>query len=324
VNITLHQLEIFHAVTVTGSISKAARRIGISQPAVSQQLSKLEECLGVPLITRNRTGFISLTVAGEFWSKSSKDLLSRIETVVEEHEQNYSQPHVHVKLGVTPNLRGIFISSTARIVQKDSIFITFELTYDVDHAGLAEKLKMHKINFAILEASALKSEGNSFHSTPLYKDFLTWAVPASVEDADIIYALNPLAVSSKVNPILNQYINMAGSHQAKMQSDEWFQTNLPHNVGTLTAPTCTAALELVADGIATSHAYLSLLPNLPTSILKKIKFYNMNSGENEIVLAMRKHLMTHRSYSRIYNSLVDYCVNEHARAMSSFRLLPLP
>jgi DNA-binding transcriptional LysR family regulator len=324
VNITLHQLEIFHAVIITGSITKAARRIGVSQPTVSQQLAKLEECLGVLLIIRNRTGFVSLTAAGEFWYKSSKDLLGRIETVVEEHEQNYSHSHVHVKLGVTPNLRGIFISSAARIVQKGSDFIRFELTYDVDHAGLAEKLRMHKINFAVVEASALLSESNSFYITPLYKDFLTWAVPACVEDADILYALNPRAVPGKVNPILKQYINMAGSVQDKMHSDEWFHANLPYTVGKLTAPTCAAALELVADGIATGHVHLSLLPNLPTSALEKIKFYNINSGENETVLAMRKHLMTHRSYSRIYNSLVDYCVNEHARAMSSFVLLPLP
>ena len=42
-DITLKQLEIFEAVIVAGSITKASRRIGLSQPSISQQLDKLEE-----------------------------------------------------------------------------------------------------------------------------------------------------------------------------------------------------------------------------------------------------------------------------------------
>ncbi len=59
-DITLKQLQIFQAVVVAGSITKASRRVGLSQPSISQQLGKLEEKLGAQLIQRNRTGIISL------------------------------------------------------------------------------------------------------------------------------------------------------------------------------------------------------------------------------------------------------------------------
>ena len=55
-NITFHQLEIFEAVVISGSLTKASRALQLSQPSISQQLYKLEENLGVQLIIRNREG----------------------------------------------------------------------------------------------------------------------------------------------------------------------------------------------------------------------------------------------------------------------------
>ncbi|MDA1352773.1 MAG: LysR family transcriptional regulator [Proteobacteria bacterium] len=51
-HITFHQLEIFKTVVITGSITLAARRLGVTQPLVSQQLAKLEEQLGARLVIR--------------------------------------------------------------------------------------------------------------------------------------------------------------------------------------------------------------------------------------------------------------------------------
>lgn len=55
---TFRQLEIFRAVVVAGSITKASARIGLSQPSISQQLAKLEESLGVQLINRDRKSVV--------------------------------------------------------------------------------------------------------------------------------------------------------------------------------------------------------------------------------------------------------------------------
>ena len=58
-DITLKQLQIFRAVVIAGSITKASRRVGLSQPSISQQLAKMEERLGTQLINRNRTVLIA-------------------------------------------------------------------------------------------------------------------------------------------------------------------------------------------------------------------------------------------------------------------------
>ncbi len=48
----LRQLEAFHAVVVNGSMTKAAKHLSVSQPAVSRLVASLEEGLGFPLFQR--------------------------------------------------------------------------------------------------------------------------------------------------------------------------------------------------------------------------------------------------------------------------------
>ncbi|KYC32292.1 hypothetical protein A0J57_11650 [Sphingobium sp. 22B] len=55
---------MFLKVAETGSFAAAARLLGISQPAVSQSISKLEEIYGADLFTRRRGMPVSLTQIG--------------------------------------------------------------------------------------------------------------------------------------------------------------------------------------------------------------------------------------------------------------------
>lgn len=60
----LSQYKIFYAVAKAGNISKAAKELFISQPAISKSISKLEDNLGVALFTRNSRG-VQLTAEGQ-------------------------------------------------------------------------------------------------------------------------------------------------------------------------------------------------------------------------------------------------------------------
>lgn len=62
--LNVHHLRIFHTVAACESYSRAAERLGISQPAVSMQVRKLEEAVGVPLVVQ-RGRQVALTEAGE-------------------------------------------------------------------------------------------------------------------------------------------------------------------------------------------------------------------------------------------------------------------
>lgn len=57
-NLKLRHLATFHAVMEEGSISKAADRLGLTQPAVSIALTRLEEMLGYSLFHRSKGYFV--------------------------------------------------------------------------------------------------------------------------------------------------------------------------------------------------------------------------------------------------------------------------
>lgn len=57
-DLKLRHLTVFHAVMEEGSISKAADRLGLTQPAVSIALAKLEELLGYALFVRSKGYFV--------------------------------------------------------------------------------------------------------------------------------------------------------------------------------------------------------------------------------------------------------------------------
>ena len=79
----IHHLELFYYVARHGGITEAVRNIpyGIQQPAVSGQVSQLEEFLGVALFQRRP---FSLTPAGEKLYKFIQPFFSNLEAVAME------------------------------------------------------------------------------------------------------------------------------------------------------------------------------------------------------------------------------------------------
>lgn len=62
--LSLYKLELFDTVAAEGSFSKAAERMSLTQPAVSQHIRDLEASLGAELFRRDYRG-VTLTPAGE-------------------------------------------------------------------------------------------------------------------------------------------------------------------------------------------------------------------------------------------------------------------
>ncbi|MFO7921119.1 LysR family transcriptional regulator [Rhodobacteraceae bacterium W635] len=52
--VSIRGLEVFEALAQTGSVGEAARRLGMSAPAVSQQLKNLNHAVGIPLLDQSR------------------------------------------------------------------------------------------------------------------------------------------------------------------------------------------------------------------------------------------------------------------------------
>lgn len=82
------QLETFISVAKTGSFTKTAEKLFLSQPSVSGHIGKLEQELGVVLFRRSNRK-IELTPAGRIFFSSVTEILNQKEkTLLELHEHN--------------------------------------------------------------------------------------------------------------------------------------------------------------------------------------------------------------------------------------------
>lgn len=76
--ITLWHIEVFVAVAEERSVSAAARRLGASPSAVSQQISNLEAALESDLVDRDQRPMV-LTPAGEIFRRRAQTILNEAE-----------------------------------------------------------------------------------------------------------------------------------------------------------------------------------------------------------------------------------------------------
>lgn len=80
--LTFRQIEAFVTASRCESMSEAARRLEISQPAMSTMIAKTEETLGVALFARDGRG-VTLTPAGERFAHSAAELLNLYRSTVQ-------------------------------------------------------------------------------------------------------------------------------------------------------------------------------------------------------------------------------------------------
>jgi LysR family cyn operon transcriptional activator len=99
----IRHLRYFLAVAEAGSFSRAADRLGISQPAISQQMRDLEAGLRVSLFQR-RGKRILLTSAGLIFQERARVLLRDLENLLQELESEPGQLRGALRLGVVPIL----------------------------------------------------------------------------------------------------------------------------------------------------------------------------------------------------------------------------
>jgi DNA-binding transcriptional LysR family regulator len=101
-------LRSFLRVAETGSFSAVAAERGVTQPAISRQVSALEEHLGTRLVQRS-TQAVTLTEEGRHFLISARDMVEAADAMLQSAAHRRGQPVGVVRVS-TPVSPGLFIS----------------------------------------------------------------------------------------------------------------------------------------------------------------------------------------------------------------------
>src|SRR4051794_9598309 len=97
------KLRIFHAVAEAGSFTHAGHDLGLSQSAVSRQISSLEQDLNVALFHRHARGLI-LTEQGEVLYRTAHDVFMKLEAARAKLTDSRERPNGELKVTTTVGL----------------------------------------------------------------------------------------------------------------------------------------------------------------------------------------------------------------------------
>lgn len=102
-NQNLSSYRIFYTVANTGNISKAAKELFISQPAISKSIQKLEESVGCKLFSRSSRGVV-LTDEGKLLYDHVSSAFETLTSGEEKLRRSIELGVGHLKIGVSATL----------------------------------------------------------------------------------------------------------------------------------------------------------------------------------------------------------------------------
>ena len=155
----LSQYKIFYEVAKAGNISKAAKELYISQPAISKAISKLEDSLGLSLFTRSSRG-VQLTTEGEILFNHAKEAFDALDRGEEELRRIQQFDIGHLRIGVSNTLCKYILLPYLKtfIDQYPHMKVTIE---SQSTAQTLARLEQQKLDFGLVAEPSLRG-GLSF------------------------------------------------------------------------------------------------------------------------------------------------------------------
>lgn len=158
----LRNIEVFHAVMRTGSVSGAAELLNLSQSAASKALAQAEHALGLKLFDRVRGRLVSTREAEQLFGQTLL-MFAQAETVQRLARNLRRMPGGHLRIGCLPSLGiGLVPAAISRFRQRCP-----EVSVDIATGNgleLADQCLSHDIDVAIVFEQTVNSR---LKSTPM-------------------------------------------------------------------------------------------------------------------------------------------------------------
>ncbi|MBS8273677.1 LysR family transcriptional regulator [Thalassospira tepidiphila] len=163
----IKQLRSFVHIAELGSLSRAAERLNLSQPALSRQVNLLEESLDTKLLERTGRG-VKLTEAGQMLAERARVILTDLARLEADLSARSSQVTGHVHVGVPPSagivITGALIENLRDRYPDLNVTVAEDLTGDVQEGLLSGRLDIGILHDGMIS--------RSLYAEPLWREDL--------------------------------------------------------------------------------------------------------------------------------------------------------
>ncbi len=143
----LRQIEYLQAVIENGNFHLAAEQCNVSQSAISQQIKKLEDELGVKLLERHNRTF-SLTPAGEHFYRKSLIISGDLQQLVRETKKIADNNNAVLRIGYYKGYHGNELSEAIALFSEKYPAVDVEITVG-SHEELYHAMENDSVDLAI-------------------------------------------------------------------------------------------------------------------------------------------------------------------------------
>ena len=216
----LSQYKIFYEVAKAGNISKAAKELYISQPAISKAIGKLEESLGTRLFLRNSRG-VQLTPEGSVLFQHVSDAFDSLNRGEKELKRIHDFHIGQLKIGVSNTLcKYVLLPYLKGFVEKyPHVNITIE---SQSTAHTLEMLEARKIDIGLVAEPRARRGLNFTPVMEIHDGFV--CTPAYMENLTLREGPSP-DIFKTGNIMLLDRSNMSRKHLDTYLSDRDIEVN---------------------------------------------------------------------------------------------------
>lgn len=143
----VHQLRYFSAIVRTGSFTRAAALLGITQPSLSQQIRRLEKQIGNPLFERLGRS-VRLTAYGEALRKPAVEILQQVAETQSSLASLQQGVRGKLRVGVIPTIMPYLIAPRIQEFLRTFPEVGVQLTEDTTRE-LVTQLQSGDLDLAI-------------------------------------------------------------------------------------------------------------------------------------------------------------------------------
>ena len=143
----IHQLRYFVAVADEGNFSRAAAKVRVAQPSLSQQIRKLEAEIGQPLFDRLPRSVV-LTEAGRCFLDYARQILASIGDARRCVDELKDAVTGKLAVGAIPTIAPYVLPELVKKFHKDYPEVTLELVEDVTD-GITRRVEAGELDVAL-------------------------------------------------------------------------------------------------------------------------------------------------------------------------------